>query len=765
MAKKRRPTAKRGDEEQNPQEPMLPDRRAMERVMREVAASLGDEKQAETSLDRAQEMMYRAFEASGGEQVRLARKALEISPDCADAYVLLAEHAKTADEALKHYEQGVAAGERALGEQAFEEYAGHFWGFLETRPYMRARQGLAQCLWEAGQREEAAGHYQELLRLNPNDNQGVRYSLATLLLDLDRDQDLRRLVAEYEDDASAVWAYTKALLAFRDGGESPQANKVLAQARKVNKHVPAYLLGHKPLPHDLPPYISMGGEDEAASYAVGNRRAWLNTPGAVSWLRKTLDLPLPKPPKRRRPSWPELRLALLRLPQQEDEVWQVDAMPTQTVDGGQAEKRASWTIAIASRASHELLCLEVFDSQPRPGDVWDRLTDAMRKPREADPCRPAVIEVRQKTFQAAWKAKLKQIKVECALADTLDVIDTLWDHLPGAIAEKRPEELAAESPEELLELPQEPGDVWQADMRPMPGWVTGEGQPYRPWMAVVVSRTDDLVLGHQLAPERPPAEWLWEAVLQAVRRPAMGDPHRPGVIEVASDQQRQALLPYLDQAGIECVVAEQLEHLDSVLEDMAQHLGGQGEQPSVLDVPGMEPAQVGSFYAAAAEFYRRKPWQRVQGDTPIKVECDKFQSGPWYAVVMGQSGVQQGVAVYEDLTALQGMMTGGGSEEENSRKMSALSLMFSEAFELPVRDLDAAERHGWPVAGPEAYPLVIRINPGLAMRPPLVWELELLEGCLRAIPEFLAGKNAVLVKTVAAASAKLTVRLSWVGKG
>ena len=97
--------------------------------------------------------------------------------------------------------------------------------------------------------------------------------------------------------------------------------------------------------------------------------------------------------------------------------------------------------------------------------------------------------------------------------------------------------------------------------------------------------------------------------------------------------------------------------------------------------------------------------------------------------------------------------------------MSALSMMFSEAFEIPVRDLDAAEKHGWPVAGPEAYPMVIRVNPGLAMRPPLVWELELLEGCLRAIPDFLTEKNAVLVKTVAAASGKLTVRVSWVGEG
>lgn len=162
-----------------------------------------------------------------------------------------------------------------------------------------------------------------------------------------------------------------------------------------------------------------------------------------------------------------------------------------------------------------------------------------------------------------------------------------------------------------MELPQEPGDVWQADVRPMPSWITGEGQPYRPWMAMVVSRTDDLVLAHQLAPERPPAEWLWEAVFQAVRQPAMGDPHRPGVIEVASAGQREALLPYLDRVGIECVALEKLEHLDFVLGDMAENLAGEGAPPSLLDVPGMEPAQVGSFYAAAG--VRKK---RTRGRCP-----------------------------------------------------------------------------------------------------------------------------------------------------
>jgi tetratricopeptide (TPR) repeat protein len=764
MAKKKRRSAEKPSADQGPVDLPLPDRRTMERMMRKFGAGLGRERRAQTALDRAQEVIDQAFEVTGGEQVRLARKALAICPDCADAYVLLAENAETAEDALALYEQGTAAGQRALGKEGFAEYAGHFWGFLETRPYMRARQGLAQCLWGAGRHEEAAGHYQEMLRLNPDDNQGLRYSLATLLLDLERDADLRHLLAQYAEDASGEWAYTKALLAFREGGESAQANKLLVQATKANQHVPAYLLGHKQLPHELPPYVTMGGEDEAVSYVVGNRRGWLNTPGAISWLRKTLKVPLPDEPRRRRPSWPQLKLSLLRLPQERGEVWQVDARPRQAAGEGKTGDNSRWTVVIAGRASHELLGLEVLDSQPKAVEVWDYLVDTMTRPPHGEPYRPAKIEVRRKAFQTAWSAKLKQLKVECVLTDTLDVIDLVHDQLPSAITEAASKEdgTAVESPEDLLALPQEPGEIWQAGVRLMPAWITGEGQPYRASVTVVVSRADDLVLAHQLTPERPPAERLWEAVLQAIRQPARGSPHRPGMIEVDAAEDHEALRTLLDRAGVECVARERLERLDFVFDDMASHLGGPGQFPALLDVPGLDLAQVGSFYAAAAEFYRRKPWQHVPGDTLIKVECDKYRSGPWYAVVMGQSGVQQGLAVYEDLPALQRLITGNAPEEESARGMSALSLMFSEAFEMPIRDLDAVEKHGWPVAGPEAYPLVMHINPGLAMRPPLAWELEILEGCLRSIPDFLKQNGASFDKTVPITSGKLELRLARV---
>ena len=371
---------------------------------------------------------------------------------------------------------------------------------------------------------------------------------------------------EYEDDALAEWAYTKALVAFRDGGETAQANKLLMQAVKANKHVPAYLLGHKQLPHDLPPYISVGGEDEAASYAVGNRRAWLNTPGAISWLRKTLDVPLPKAPKPRRPSWPELRLALRRCPQERGEVWQVDAMPSPVAGQDRPEEESPWAVVIVGRASQELLGLEVFESaaeaRRRVGLPYRRHAEAARSrgaPAGEDRGPAEGIPDGLEGQAQADRRRVRALR-------PFGFVDLVRNRLPPVNAEAAAEETdAATSPEDLLSLPLEPGEVWQADVRPMPAWITGEGQPYRPWVAVVVNRTDDLVLAHQAAPERPPAEWLWEAVLQAIRQPAIGEPHRPGMIEVGSAEHREALLPHLDQAGIECVALERLEHLDSAL--------------------------------------------------------------------------------------------------------------------------------------------------------------------------------------------------------
>ena len=243
----------------------------------------------ESDLERAQDVMFDAWEQPGRrKRVSLARKALDLSADCADAYVLLAEEtARSPEEARVLYEQGVAAGERALGEAFLREQAGEFWGILETRPYMRARAGLAEALWAVGEQEAALTHFRELLRLNPGDNQGNRYRLLALLLETGRDQEATRLLSEYREEASAAWAFGRLLLAYRKGSADRTAallRRRLEEAFRANPFLPAYLLGVKRLPKTPPAYVGMGDEAEAQDYILTYAQAWLATPGALEWL-------------------------------------------------------------------------------------------------------------------------------------------------------------------------------------------------------------------------------------------------------------------------------------------------------------------------------------------------------------------------------------------------------------------------------------------------------------------------------------------------
>jgi tetratricopeptide (TPR) repeat protein len=311
-ATKKGRTAKRaGSKSDAP--PPLHDRRAMEKTMLQISRLL-DKQEFETieeanaflqqfvgvkdipqssalltPLEQAQEKMYEAWEASGKRRVKLAREALEISTDCADAYVLLAEEtARTPEEAGELYDQGIKAGERALGPEAFEEAAGEFWGILETRPYMRARAGLAEVLTVLGQHQQAIAHYRELLRLNPNDNQGNRYQLTHLLLKEGMDEELDELLSQYEEDASAEWVYTRALWLFRHEGASEKSAAALQAAFARNPHVPLYLMGVKKLPSRPPDYIGFGDENEAVAYLFEAIEDWVMTPGAPEWLAETM---------------------------------------------------------------------------------------------------------------------------------------------------------------------------------------------------------------------------------------------------------------------------------------------------------------------------------------------------------------------------------------------------------------------------------------------------------------------------------------------
>lgn len=259
----------------------LPNTAALEDLARRVDMHPDDE-----ALSEAQFLMYDAWETSDGRsRTALARRALKLSPFCADAWLILAERSTlSATDRREYLERAVKAGALALGKNGFQEYEGSFWGFLETRPYMRARHSLAEDLWQAGDSEAAIGHLREMLALNPGDNQGLRYVLLSWLLATRDDAAVEKLLREHDDEVSAFMCYTQALFAFRKSGDSEVARKAVAVAWECNSHVPALMARRGRIRVEDTGYYTLGGQDEAAYYLEEYGFAWKETPGAVDWL-------------------------------------------------------------------------------------------------------------------------------------------------------------------------------------------------------------------------------------------------------------------------------------------------------------------------------------------------------------------------------------------------------------------------------------------------------------------------------------------------
>lgn len=224
-------------------------------------------------------------EARGRRRILLARRALEIWPELAEAYEFLGDLAPDPERALDLYTRGLAVAERELGPDAFEEHAGAFGDLFEAQEYMSLRTLVAETLAKLDRPEEAVVHYEEMLRLDPGDFLGSRYDLLELLFELERYEAAEELLRRYPDDSEVEWPYAGALVAFRrEGEESPETQRRLREALRRNRYVPDYLLERKPLPTDLPLPSRPGGKDEAALYAGGAMDLWELTPGALDWL-------------------------------------------------------------------------------------------------------------------------------------------------------------------------------------------------------------------------------------------------------------------------------------------------------------------------------------------------------------------------------------------------------------------------------------------------------------------------------------------------
>lgn len=234
----------------------------------------------------ARELSFEADECPDViDAIRLWLRAIRLDPAQLDARVLLAMMADgPRDELIEELEQIVRTGEDDLGPQFFRENKGLFWGVIDARPYMRARAALAQELRAAHRFDQAIAHYEAMLDLNPNDNQGLRYLLLGCYLEAGKLEAARNLLQRY-DEASAFMLWARVLERFLSGNLA-EAASALREARRNNSYVEDYLTGKKKLPKTLPEAYSPGDVTEAMACCAEMGEAWRSRKHAIAWLKK-----------------------------------------------------------------------------------------------------------------------------------------------------------------------------------------------------------------------------------------------------------------------------------------------------------------------------------------------------------------------------------------------------------------------------------------------------------------------------------------------
>lgn len=161
------------------------------------------------------------------------------------------------------------------------------WYFLENRDFLNLLLDQAIFIEKSIGVLKSIPYYEQILSLNPNDNQGVRGIITTLYLKTDQLSKVIELYKKYPEDITQelIVGYALTLIKLN---KLEQAEKHLKKIYKYSKHVIEELLklAHQQPSQFDPGRIQVGGEDEAYLYWREQGNLWQATKGAMDLLRK-----------------------------------------------------------------------------------------------------------------------------------------------------------------------------------------------------------------------------------------------------------------------------------------------------------------------------------------------------------------------------------------------------------------------------------------------------------------------------------------------
>jgi len=304
----------------------------------------------------------------------------------------------------------------------------------------------------------------------------------------------------------------------------------------------------------------------------------------------------------------------------------------------------------------------------------------------------------------------------------------------------------AKSPLDKARRLRQSNTTWICTMRRAHSWITPKNRsPYRPYTVLVLEQETQLIRRIYTQEERPTPKSVLEVLVKAMLSPLLGPllspligfgkRGRPTRVVLDDADTVQALTPRLAEIDVRCAYSPSLPLVDAALQEIRARMTEQKPMPGLLSVPGATEPLVRELFAVAAETYHQAPWRWIDNTSPIEIRYP-LDGRTRYALVLGSGGESFGLSLYESPDDLRAVFS-SIEPERLVEQISWLSLVFEEATVMTFDDLDAMEKYGWPVAGEQAYPLVIKATPPGEWRVPSASEMAWLAAVLRVIPDFV----------------------------
>lgn len=235
--------------------------------------------------------------------VKWFRRALELDPQHSEAHNhlgIVSLEARKLKAAERHFRAAIDGGQRYVKRDGAEVH----WGVLGNRPYLRGLANLALVLAEQKKWADALAIHEQMLQLNPNDNQGVRYLIGHEYLRVgDNEGAIEAFQGSLHEEVGC--AFGLALARLRVQGPSAEIGEALLTGFAANRYVAPMLLGESWQRLDAFHGSSMSEPEwaqdviaaqadlwQALPHGAELLRFWWTVPPVATWRRKLDELML-----------------------------------------------------------------------------------------------------------------------------------------------------------------------------------------------------------------------------------------------------------------------------------------------------------------------------------------------------------------------------------------------------------------------------------------------------------------------------------------